>query len=415
MPLPYDLDPNAETLYGKTYTAPTARQVGQGMGQTANALGLFGQGIGRVYDRMQSSAGNALSDMGSGYNQVRPTLSNTTPPVPNPQANPGSSLPSPMPWDQSFVRRSSYGQAPPTLLPNASPNTANLPPSPTGTPVGNGYYAQPSQQIGTRMPNYNPLYSPTGQVTVGGNVDMNPYPVYQTNYTNAQGNNVATVTGPDQRVGGGTVSTLGPGTGTAEGNTAAYMRQIATLQAINGMGQNSLPSPPTASTNPFSLPSDRYGDAEMRAANYDYAVRHGRMKEAQGLLAPGMASIQQQGTNNNQWTTLAQSQIAHQAALQAAQAQAGQQGFQNQLDAAKFGLDQQKTANTFEMNAVNKYLSQGKADQIAMQNSLLAWLKDEKNLNHPQYNQLRGLYEITQRLKDPMAMLMQGQTTGQAQ
>lgn len=97
-------------------------------------------------------------------------------------------------------------------------------------------------------------------------------------------------------------------------NVANLNRQIEALRSLNearqgvsaagGSAQN-LPSPP--SFDPFARAGDGFGDSGMRAAQYDSMMkraadtsipwrrRQGLAEAAQGMLAPGLAIVQQQG------------------------------------------------------------------------------------------------------------------------
>lgn len=131
-----------------------------------------------------------------------------------------------------------------------------------------------------------------------------PEPVFQTQYS-VYGQNgpqgALTITGPDRRVGGGTLSAPDQGNGgTVEGNVAAYNRQIAALQDLSAYKQGTTPATSMGiasmpNFDPFARAGDKFGDSQMRAAHYDYAARHGDSKAAQAILAPGLATLQQQG------------------------------------------------------------------------------------------------------------------------
>lgn len=170
--------------------------------------------------------------------------------------------------------------------------------------TGMGIPAQPMQ------PGINGDYR-----TVGQQQGQQAVPLYQTDYRDGQGNVIASIAGPNQRVGGGTVSAPDQGNGgTVEGNVAAINRQIEALRSLRearnpGITTGAVAaSAPMPSFSPFDRPGDGRGDREMRQNRYDSMLeeamtgrglsrgrRQALLNGAQGLLAPGLASMQQQG------------------------------------------------------------------------------------------------------------------------
>jgi hypothetical protein len=207
---------------------------------------------------------------------------------------------------------------------------------------------------------YSPVFAgnstPTGGYvkTADGWTTQNP--AYTTPYYDKSGNQIASVTGPDRRVGGGTLSAPDQGNGgTIEGNVAAINRQYEALKsrndAYNGTG-GGLPATGAQTQpafDPFSRPGDSWGDSEKRQNEYQGLLRDAAsarprraaamMASAQGLLAPGLAQMERQGQ-------FAQGQGQQQAGLYKALLDAQNDRAGRAFDAAKwgqqYGLDKQQ-------------------------------------------------------------------------
>jgi len=219
-----------------------------------------------------------------------------------------------------------------------------------------------------------------GQRVVTGNSWQNgvqgrsgalPTPTYQTDYTifgqnGPQG--TASITGPNQRRGGGTLSVMDQGNGgTVDGNVAALNRQIEAIRSLReaqnpgittGMGafaqHQGLPR-----MDPFTRPTDSAGDGPARQQEYESLMRRAAtdpgltakqrammVESAQGLIAPGLAQGKQRGELCGQQMDANQRQ---QAAQWAAQQQAAQLG----LDQQKQGFEQQKWGQQYGLNQLN--------------------------------------------------------------
>ena len=195
------------------------------------------------------------------------------------------------------------------------------------------------------------------------------YPIYQTDYRDAEGKVIASVTGPDRRVGGGTISAPDQGHGgTIEGNVAAINRQIEAVRSLNEARQaaanpgsvaapayaSSLPTPPAM--GPFGRPGDGYGDSQLRRNRYEGMLqeaatgrgltrnrRNAMIDSAQALLAPGLAAMQQEGqayrTLADLTGTLAQQQGRGVSPLE--MARFGLEQRNADLAQQRFGLEQQ--------------------------------------------------------------------------
>jgi len=145
-------------------------------------------------------------------------------------------------------------------------NAVGLP----NTPIFTGK----SKQVGTaQIPDWgNGAFDPSqGTPTLptirGGSATENP--VYQTPYYNQSGQPIATITGSNQRVGGGTVSQPNQGNGgTVEGNVAALNRQIDALRSLREAQNPGITTGASASVGPLvavGTPGGNYGDEAMRA------------------------------------------------------------------------------------------------------------------------------------------------------
>lgn len=196
-------------------------------------------------------------------------------------------------------------------------------------------------------------------------------PTYQTDYTifgqnGPQG--TASITGPNQRRGGGTLSVMDQGNGgTVEGNVAALNRQIEAIRSLReaqnpgittGTGAFA-PHQGLPDMDPFARPTDSAGDGPARQQEYESLMRRAAtdpgltakqrammVESAQGLIAPGLAQMKQQGELYGQQMDAAQRQ---QAAQWAAQQQAAQLG----MDQQKQNFEQQKWSQQYGLNALN--------------------------------------------------------------
>ena len=143
-------------------------------------------------------------------------------------------------------------------------------------------------------------------------------------------------------------------------NVANIDRQTEALRSLNearqGQGRSSqaLPSPP--SFDPFARAGDGFGDSGLRAAQYDSLMgqaadtripwrrRQGLAEAAQGMLAPGLAAMRQQGefarsqpqkTGGVDPYQAARLQLDQARLAMAQQNQRDRQQYQQQRDAAR--------------------------------------------------------------------------------
>ncbi len=250
----------------------------------------------------------------------------------------------------------------------------------SGAAIGVGRASDYANQTGgQRLMNYAPgeggnqsvVAGNSRQIGVQGRSGALPTPTYQTDYTifgqnGPQG--TASITGPNQRRGGGTLSVMDQGNGgTVEGNVAALNRQIEAIRSLReaqnpgittGTGAFA-PHQGLPRMDPFTRPTDSAGDGSARQQEYESLMRRAAtdpgltakqrammVESAQGLIAPGLAQMKQQGELYGQQMDAAQRQ---QAAQWAAQQQAAQLG----LDQQKQGFEQQKWGQQFGLNQLN--------------------------------------------------------------
>lgn len=189
----------------------------------------------------------------------------------------------------------------------ADPGRVRLTNAAQGQESSQSVVADPSKQIG-------------GSVAADGTTTQN----YETNYTifgkNGQ-QGTASITGPDKRVGGGTVSVMDQGNGgTVEGNVAAINRQTAALTSLReaqnpgittGTGAYAPRQESAAPVDPFARPGDGIGDSQARASQYENLLREAagergiggskraaaKVAAANALMAPGLklAELGQEG------------------------------------------------------------------------------------------------------------------------
>lgn len=199
-------------------------------------------------------------------------------------------------------------------------------------------------------------------------------PEYTTPYFDAQGKEIASITGPDQRVGGGTVSAPDQGNGgTVEGNAAAINRQAEALRSLRearnpgittgDIGQVQAPKP----IDPWARPGDSFGDSQRREQEYASLLsaiqsdrgwgsakrNQSRAAAAQAMIEPGVAlartTAEQQGSKDNLAAHLAATAASRYNTdadltqrMLAAQRQAGLDSRQAGMDNARLALDQRK-------------------------------------------------------------------------
>lgn len=235
---------------------------------------------------------------------------------------------------------------------------------------------------------------------------------------------------PAQQRGGYMVQDQGNG-GTIEGNVARLNSQIEALRGLREArnpgittGGGSLPSAPTMDL--FARQGDSFGDSQMREQQYDSLMKQagsGRrmtrnqraaMAEgAQGLIAPGLAQIQQQGQMYGQQLDAYGRQQAAQAALQQ-QDQAYALGQQKTaLDAQKwqqqYGLDAAKAAHQARLQGAQTQEAQARAQGLTNTQQLMQAYRQlsSQSPNDPRLNQLREWIMMSQRMKesqdDPIA------------
>ncbi len=220
----------------------------------------------------------------------------------------------------------------------AEPGRVRLINAAPGQESNNSMVATPSQRLADRVTLGSAPFEPSiGQPTpsplaVGDTRLIGPgapqadvrgassTPMYETNYTLFGANGpkgTASIVGPNQRAGGGTVSAPDQGNGgTVEGNVAALNRQAEALRSVRearnpgittggGFGQGS-PAP----IDPFARPGDSWGDSEKRAQEYQSLLREAatgsgltkgqraaKVQAAQALVTPGLevAKLAQEG------------------------------------------------------------------------------------------------------------------------
>jgi hypothetical protein len=212
-------------------------------------------------------------------------------------------------------------------------------------------------------------------------------PVYETNYTvfgkNGQ-QGTATVTGPNQRVGGGTLSVLDQGNGgTVEGNVAALNRQLAALQSRNqaygwgGGNGGGMPAGPDAQTlaalaNPFYQAGQGFGDEVLNRDRFmrQFERKPGEFRKSwaqrqqtglaqlNGLQEQGQQRMQGAlglaGLGQRQQQAGYEAQLAQQKALQDAQQWAATHGLERRkvgLSEANAGYEAQRNAGNDALNA----------------------------------------------------------------
>lgn len=208
---------------------------------------------------------------------------------------------------------------------------------PVGVEPGQQAVAQPSRLDGGRIQ------------------DGVPQPSYQTDYSvygpnGRQG--TLSVSGPDRRAGGGTLSVLDQGNGgTVEGNVAAYNRQIEALRSLRE-AQN--PGITTGQAGrafgdlvSFGTPGGGVGqeilDANRSPALSDlFAGQPGGARARRDLLS--LMEIQQrdQHFNAQQQQQAAQQQAGILRGAQEAQADAANRQWEQAKWGQQFGLDQQR-------------------------------------------------------------------------
>ena len=208
---------------------------------------------------------------------------------------------------------------------SADPGRVRLTNAAQGQESSQSVVANPSRQIG-------------GSVAADGTVTPN----YESSYTifgkNGQ-QGTASITGPDKRVGGGTVSVMDQGNGgTIEGNVAALNRQTAALTSLReaqnpgittGTGAFA-PRQEAPQLNIWDRPGDGNGDSQARASQYENLLREAasdtgfgskkraaaKVAAANALVAPGLevAKLGQEGqrSRDSLAAQLAQNQAASQ-------------------------------------------------------------------------------------------------------
>lgn len=227
----------------------------------------------------------------------------------------------------------------------------NLPP---GVNSGQQVVAQPSRLIG------------------GTIQDGIPRPTFQTDYS-VYGDNgrqgTLSVTGPDRRAGGGTLSILDQGNGgTVEGNVAAYNRQIDALRGLREAQNPGITTGQAAGAFgdliSIGKPGGGYGQEQLDANRSIGALPFGQPGDARrrkDMLA--LMGLQQQGQQFNAQQAADQQKMAMQQQAGILQnAQAAQNAAANrQWDQAKFGqqygLNQQELAlkqKQYELDTLTK-------------------------------------------------------------
>lgn len=144
---------------------------------------------------------------------------------------------------------------------------------------------------------------------------------FETNYAvrgDNGGSGTVKISGPSQRVGGGTVSVMDQGNGgTVEGNVASLTRQADAMRSLRetmnpgittGTGQF---GPRAAEpVDPFSRPTDGNGDAAGRRSQYEGLIRSAndsgltakqratRLAAAEAMIAPGQEAAKLQNASS---------------------------------------------------------------------------------------------------------------------
>lgn len=267
-------------------------------------------------------------------------------------------------------------------------------------------------------------------------------PQYQSDYRVFGGNGEqgsVSVTGPDRRVGGGTLSAPDQGNGgTVEGNVAAINRQTEALRSLREArnpgittGEWGQPQEPKA-VNPYELPGDsrldtasRQQTAEQGLANAmdPYSHRGGSTRQrmatvaaAQGLAAPGMENAKlfsdQRSSKDNLAAHLAtatanryntDADLAQR--MLAAQRQAGVDQRHSAMDNARLALEQRKQQGLEQQQEIN--ITNAMVD-IVREGELAGIWKDLKKLqpNDPRYKKLSDHYMLLKRGMEPKTDLL---------
>jgi hypothetical protein len=237
------------------------------------------------------------------------------------------------------------------------------------------------------------------------------------------------VLGAKTRKGGGTLSVQDQGNGeTIEGNVARLNSQIEALRGLRearnpgittGGNGGGLPSAPTMDV--FARPGDGWGDSEMRAEQYRGMMnqagtgrgmtrnqRAAMAAGAQGLIAPGLAQIQQQG---NMYGQQLDAYGRQQAANQALQQQDRAYG----IDQRKADLNEQKAQQQYRLDQMNAEGNQAyrkagtqeaqlRARGLAEQQNLMQKYQEmyKKNPNDTEaLDYIRSLILMSQRRNEP--------------
>jgi len=232
---------------------------------------------------------------------------------------------------------------------------------------------------------------------------------------------------PAQQRGGYMVQDQGNG-GTIEGNVARLNSQIAAIRSqreaqnpgitTGGVG-GGLPSAPTMDV--FARPGDGWGDSEMRAEQYRGMMnqagtgrgmtrnqRAAMAAGAQGLIAPGLAQMQQQGQMYGQQLDAYGRQQTAQAALQQQDRAYGIDQRKADLDAQKwqqqYGLDAAKAEYQAKLQGAQTQEAQARAQGLARPQQLMQMYQDmyKKNPNDKEaLDHIRGLILMSQRRNEP--------------
>jgi len=311
----------------------------------------------------------------------------------------------------------------------------------SGAAIGVGRASDYANQTGgQRLINYAPgaggnqsvVAGNSRQIGVQGRSGALPTPTYQTDYTifgqnGPQG--TASITGPNQRRGGGTLSVMDQGNGgTVDGNVAALNRQIEAIRSLReaqnpgittGTGAFA-PHQGLPDMDPFTRPTDSAGDGPARQQEYESLMRRAAtdpgltakqrammVESAQGLIAPGLAQMKQQGELYGQRMDANQRQQAAQWAAQQQAAQLGldqqKQGFEQQKWGQQYGLNQLNALTGAQQRGAQTQEAQLRARALANTDQLLRAYQQlsMQNPKDPRLNQLREWIMLSQRRNEP--------------
>ncbi len=172
--------------------------------------------------------------------------------------------------------------------------------------------------------------------------------------------------------------------------------------------------------DPFTRPTDSAGDGSARQQEYESLMRRAAtdpgltakqrammVESAQGLIAPGLAQMKQQGELYGQQMDANQRQQAAQWAAQQQAAQLGldqqKQGFEQQKWGQQYGLNQLNALTGAQQRGAQTQEAQLRARALANTDQLLRAYQQlsMQNPKDPRLNQLREWIMLSQRRNEP--------------